>query len=94
MRNTGLKSLFAVRVSPGIFLLLASYLCQQPAVLDRVPFDFGNWMVFLLSWALPIAVIVLAGYQLIRYRSLQYAVEIGLAVWLLIRALSLIVQAG
>ena len=82
------------RISPGIFLLILSYVCQNITVLERVPFQLGNWMLFLFSWALPLVAIMVSIYQLIRHRSLQHAAEIVLAVWLLFRAFTLIVKAS
>lgn len=92
--SSPLRRWLKLRISPSIFLLLVSYLCQQPAVLERVPFEIGNWMLFLFSWVLPLVAIVVAIYQLIRYRSLQHAAEIVFGIWLLIGALSLVVKAA
>lgn len=83
-----------LRISPSIFLLILSYICQDLAVLERVPFQLGNWMLFLFSWVLPLMAITVAIYQLIRHRSLQHAAESVLAVWLLFRAFTLIVKAS
>ena len=82
------------RVGPSVFLLILSYVCQNLTVLERVPFQLGNWMLFLFSWLLPLMAILVSIYQLIRHRSLQHVAEIVLAVWLLCRAFSLIVKAS
>ncbi|MGZ8708934.1 MAG: hypothetical protein ACXW28_01815 [Thermoanaerobaculia bacterium] len=81
-------------------MLFASYFCIE-AGFDGTwagklvtNFRLATWMFFLFSWTLPLSAIVVATYQLIRYRSIQHAVEIVLAVVLLVRALSLIVEAG
>jgi hypothetical protein len=89
-----------LRVSPSIFLLLASYFCIQAGFGETWPgkvvtnFTLRTLMFFLFSWLLPLLAVGMATYQLIRYRALQHAVEIVLAVWFLIRALGLIVKAG
>ena len=89
-----------VRLSPSIFLLVASYFCIQAGFEGTwagelvTNFRLATWMFFLFSWTLPLLAILVATYQLIRYRSIQHAVEIVLAVVLLIRAFSLIVKAG
>jgi hypothetical protein len=95
-----LRRWLKLSVSPGIFLLLASYFCIQAGFEETWPgkmvtnFTVATWMFFLFSWALPLITIVVASYQLIRCRSLQHAVEIGFAIWLLIKALGLIVKAN
>jgi hypothetical protein len=88
-----------VRVSPSIFLLLAGYFCIQSGFEETwagkivTNFRLTTLMFFLFSWLLPLMAIIAATYQLIRHRSVQHAVEIALAVWLLIRAFSLIIKA-
>ena len=89
-----LRRWLKLRLSPSPFLLIMSYVCQNVAVLERVSFQLGNWMLFLFSWVLPLVAIVISMYQLIRYRSLQHVAEIALAIWLLIGALSLVVKAA
>ncbi len=92
--HQGVRRLFAMRFSGSIVLLIAGFFCLQPYVIDHVAIELGNWLIFGFSWLLPSVAFLISLYQLIRYRSLQHAVEIALAVWLLIRAFSLIVKAG
>jgi hypothetical protein len=88
------------RLSPNIFLLVASYLCVEAAYDDRWPgkmitnFEAASCMFFLLSWLLPLVAIVTGSYLFFRHRALQYALEVGVAIWLLVRALNLIGKAG
>lgn len=85
------------RVSPAVFLLPLGYICLQ-AGFDTsfigglvTNFKVATWMFFLFSWLLPLVAICTATFQLIRYRSLQHAVELCIGVWLLLKALSLVV---
>lgn len=89
-----LRRLFALRFSPSIVLLTASFLCLQPVVMTHLPVKIGSWLFFGVSWILPLLAIPIALYQLIRHRSLQHAVEIVLALWLLLKGFDGIVRAS
>lgn len=92
------RGFFSVRLNPTIFLLILGYLCIQAGYEDTfvgrmVNFRIATWMFFLFSWLLPLAAIPIAIYQLVRYRSLQHLLEIGVAVWLLVEALQGVVKS-
>lgn len=97
--NPALRRLFAVRLTPSMFLLLGSYLCLQAAYNDTfvgravTSVRVSVWLTFFFSWLLPLLAIPIALFQLARHRSLQHVLEIGLSVWLLYLAFDQIVQA-
>lgn len=82
-----------------MFLLPASYLCLQAGYKNTLVgaiitnFTASTWMFFFFSWALPLVAVLIAFWQMIRYRSLQHVIEIGVAAWLLIEALDRVVKA-
>lgn len=93
------RRLFSLRLSPTIFLLILGYVCMQAGYEDTfvgrmvTNFRVATWMFFLFSWLLPLTAIPIAIYQLVRYRSLQHLLEIGLAVWFLVEALQGVVKS-